>query len=99
MKIEKISSSLEVFICNHHRNGEENCADKGAKDFTDLLKKWSKDETNKQIRVFRSGCLGKCSEGMALACYPDKKFILNVKEEDLREIKKGLLEALEEIKS
>lgn len=90
---------MEVFVCNHHRDGDENCFDKGAKELTDKLKKWSKEETNKEIKVFRSGCLGKCSEGMALACFPQKKFILDVKEDDLKEIKKGLIEALEELKS
>ncbi len=99
MKNEKIKSTMEVFVCNHHRDGDENCFDKGSKDLTDKLKKWAKEETNKEIKVFRSGCLGKCSEGMALACFPQKKFILEVKEDDLEEIKKGLTEALEELKS
>ncbi len=99
MKDEEIKSFMDVFVCNHHRAGDENCLDKGAKDLTDKLKKWAREETNKEIKVFRSGCLGKCSEGMAMACFPQKKFILDVKQDDFSEIKKGLLEALEKLKS
>lgn len=61
MKDEKLKSTMEVFVCNYKRDGDECCFDKGAKDLTDKLKKWAKEETNKEIKVFRSGCLGKCS--------------------------------------
>ena len=97
MKKDKFKSEIEVYICNHHRDDRENCADKGAKDLTDKLKKWSKEEHGKQIKVIRSGCLGKCSEGIAIACYPEKKFLLEVEEDDLDEIKEGLEEALKKL--
>lgn len=90
---------MEVFICNHHRSDDENCQDKGAKVLTDNLKKWAKEETNKEIKVFRSGCLGKCSEGIAVAIYPQKDFLLEVKTSDEAEIKKGLKEALTKLKT
>src|SRR4051794_16662454 len=99
MKSEKLKSSMEVFICNHKRDNDECCFDKGSKELTDKLKKWSKEETNKEIKIFRSGCLGKCSEGIAIACFPEKKFLLDVKSEDFDEIKKGLKEALDKLKS
>ncbi|MBA2403402.1 MAG: (2Fe-2S) ferredoxin domain-containing protein [Bdellovibrionales bacterium] len=99
MKDEKLKSTMEVFVCNHKRDGDECCFDKGSKDLTDKLKKWAKEETNKEIKVFRSGCLGKCSEGIALTCFPQKKYILDVKENDFKELKKGLLEALEKLKT
>jgi predicted metal-binding protein len=99
MKDEKLKSYMEVFVCNYKRDGDENCIDKGSKDLTDKLKKWAKEETHKEIKVFRSGCLGKCSEGIAMTCFPQKKYILEVKENDLKEIKKGLLEALQELKT
>jgi len=98
MKNEKLKSIMEVFICNYKRDGEC-CFDKGSKDLTDKLKKWSKEETDKEIKIFRSGCLGKCSEGIAIACFPQKKYILEVKEDDYKEIKKGLFEALQELKT
>ena len=99
MKNGKIASNMEVFVCNHHRDDAENCLDKGSKNLTDELKKWAKEEMNKEIKVFRSGCLGKCSEGIAMACFPQKNFLLEVKSEDLVEIKKGLKEALIELKN
>ena len=97
MKDEKIKSIMDVFICNHKRDGED-CSDKGSKELTDKLKKWAKEETNKEIKVFRSGCLGRCSEGIAMACFPQKKFILEVKEDDYKEVKRTLEEALNELK-
>lgn len=95
MKKEKIHTKLEVYICNHERDDKEACAQKGSKELTDKLKKWAKEEHKGEIKVFRSGCLGKCSEGIAIACYPEKKFLLEVTPEDIKEIKKGLKEALE----
>lgn len=94
MKNEKIKTTVEVYICNHKRDESENCFDKGAKDLTDKLKKWAKEEHKGHIKVYRSGCLGKCDEGIVIACYPEKKFLLEVTPEDIKEIKKGLEEAL-----
>ncbi len=98
MNNEKIKSKIEIFVCNHGRDDKESCAEKGAKELTDNLKKWAKEETDKQVRVFRSGCLGKCSEGIAIAFYPEKKFLLDVELDDEKKIKKGLKEALENLK-
>lgn len=98
MKKEKLKTTVELFVCNYDRKGDEACFEKGAKDLTDKLKKWSKEEHKGDIKIFRTGCLGKCSEGIAMVCYPEKKFILDVKTEDLKEIKKGLEEALEKAK-
>jgi len=94
MKKENISSQLEVYICNFKRDSGENCFDSGAKELTDNLKSWAKKEYPKDIKVVRGGCLGKCSEGIAIACYPDKKFLLDVNLKDEEQIKKGLKEAL-----
>jgi predicted metal-binding protein len=68
MKQDKLKTTIEVFICNHSRDKDDNCAAKGAKELTDELKKWAKDEHKGEIKVYRSGCLGKCSEGIAVAC-------------------------------
>ena len=82
MKNEKMKSLVEYHVCQH-----EDCAEKGSKELRDKLKKWAKEHHGKDIKVFRSGCLGKCSEGMAIACYPERKFILEVKLSDSKEIK------------
>lgn len=93
MKEEKMKSYVELHVCNYKRDGDD-CISRGSKELTDKLKKWAKENHGKEIRVFRSGCLGKCSEGIAMVCYPEKKFILEAKEKDHKEIRKGLEEAL-----
>jgi len=98
MKNDEMKTIMEVFVCNHSRTDDECCASKGSKELTDKLKKWAKEEHGKDIKVYRSGCLGKCSEGIAIACYPEKNILLEVKLDDFKEIKKGLEEALERIK-
>jgi (2Fe-2S) ferredoxin len=94
MKKENINTKLEIYICNFKRDTGENCFDRGAKELTDNLKSWAKKEYPKDIKVVRGGCLGKCSEGIAMSCYPEKKYVLDIKLEDEGDIKKGLIEAL-----
>ena len=99
MKEDEIKTHMEVFICNHSRDGkDDDCASKGAKDLTDKLNKWAKEHHHKEIKVYRSGCLGKCSEGIAIACYPEKKLLLEVEPDDAKEIKEGLEEALKKFR-
>jgi (2Fe-2S) ferredoxin len=94
MKSEKFKSQIEVFVCN-----KESCCEKGAKELTDKLRKWVKEEHKGDIKIFRSGCLGRCEEGISIACFPENKYLLEVKLEDCKEIKKGLIEALEKLKN
>ncbi len=97
MKEKEIKTSIEVYVCNF---GKE-CSRCGSPDLADKLKKWAKEEHKGEIKVIRSGCLGQCDDAIAIACYQDgdKKFLLNVAEDDFKEIKKGLEEALQQIKS
>jgi (2Fe-2S) ferredoxin len=90
MKTLKLKTQSEIFICNYKRDDGENCFDKGSRELTDQIKKWAKDNHKDDIKVFRSGCLGKCSEGIAALCYPEKIFLLDIKSDDVEEIKKGL---------
>jgi (2Fe-2S) ferredoxin len=94
MKSEKLSTKKEIFVCNFKREDGENCFDRGAKEITDNLKSWAKEHHKNELKVIRSGCLGKCSQGVAILCYPEKNFLLEVNSEDIPEIKKGLEEAL-----
>lgn len=94
MKEKSMTSLLEVYICNF---GKE-CSKHNSPELADKLKKWAKEETNGEIKVVRSGCLGQCDDAIAIACYPEKKFILGADAEDFIEIKKGLIEALEKLK-
>jgi predicted metal-binding protein len=99
MKKEKLDTTVEIFICNHSRDRDEDCASKGAKDLTDKLKNWAKEEHKGDIKVYRSGCLGKCSEGIAMTCYPSKELFLKINKDDGDEIKEGLKEALKKAKA
>lgn len=90
MKKESLKSRKEIYICNFRREDGENCFDRGAKELTDNLKSWAKSEYKNEIKVVRSGCLGKCSEGIAIACYPEKELLLNVTRDDEEIIKKNL---------
>ena len=85
-----MKTQIQLFICNHKRDGDEDCAGKGAKELTDQLKKWAKEHHGQEIKVYRSGCLSKCSEGIAMASYPDKKLWTEVSPADVEEIKKDL---------
>ncbi len=92
-----MKSHVELHVCNYERKDDENCIQKGSKELTDKLKKWSKETHGKDIKIIRSGCLGKCSEGIAMACYPEKKFILEATPDDSKEIKERLEEALRKV--
>lgn len=90
MKKDHLKSEIEVFICNHKRDDKEDCFSKGGKELTDGLKKWAKEKTDKKVKVFRSGCLGKCSEGIAVLCYPKKEFFLEATPSDYQKIKEQI---------
>jgi predicted metal-binding protein len=94
MKNEKMKSILDVHICNYVRENGEGCGTLGAKQLTDDLKKWAKEETNGEIKVFRGGCQSNCAKGISMALYPERNFLVEVKVSDKEEIKEGLIEAL-----
>lgn len=98
MKKENITTKVEVYICNFERETGESCGALGAKGLTDDLKKWAKEEHKGDIKVVRSGCLGACEKGIAIACYPEKSLLHHVTKNDGEEIKKGLREALEKLR-
>lgn len=94
MKESNIPSKLEVYVCNF---GKE-CSKHNAEELASNLKKWAKEEHKGEIKVVKSGCLGQCDDCIAIAVYPHRKFLLNVKADDFGEIKKGLEEALSELR-
>ncbi len=95
MKETAIRSTLEVYVCNFGKS----CSKYGSPELADGLKKWAKNEHEGAIKVVRSGCLGQCDDAIAVACYPERKFILGVRPDDFEELKKGLEEALEKLSS
>ncbi len=95
MKETAIRSTLEVYVCNFGKS----CSKFGSPELADGLKKWAKEEHQGAIKVVRSGCLGQCDDAVAVACYPERKFILGARPNDFEELKKGLVEALEKLDS
>jgi (2Fe-2S) ferredoxin len=92
MKEKDIETKIEVYVCNF---GKE-CSKHNSDELAGKLKKWAKENHKGEIKVVRSGCLGQCDDAIAIAVYPDKKFLLNVKKGDFDDITEGLEEALKD---
>lgn len=90
MKKETIEYDVHLFVCTNHKEGRDNCANVGGADVCDSLKKWAKENHPTKVKVTRSGCLGRCSEGVAMVMHPDQKWITEVKSEDIELIKEEI---------
>jgi len=75
-----------VLVCtNMKENGKECCGMKGA----EALRAKLKDEMKKvdlTVRVSKSGCLDRCSEGVTVAIMPDDVWLGGATEADIPEI-------------
>lgn len=69
MKEQELTSEVEIYVCNFKKENGDCCYNRGAKDLTDGLKSWGKNQTQGKAKVVRGGCLGKCSEGIAFSLY------------------------------
>ncbi|HMQ10579.1 MAG TPA: (2Fe-2S) ferredoxin domain-containing protein [Oligoflexia bacterium] len=83
-----------VFVCMNQRpegHPEGCCLSKGSETILNTLKQKLRNiKTDKKIRINKSGCLGRCSEGVAVVVYPDMQWFLNVQEHDIDDIIKCL---------
>jgi (2Fe-2S) ferredoxin len=79
-----------LFFCiNERDDGRPYCAQHGAKELRDYLKKRVKDAGMAGpggIRVNTSGCLDRCSLGPVVVVYPDDVWYTYVDKEDMDEI-------------
>jgi (2Fe-2S) ferredoxin len=92
MKEESLTFKKHLFVCTFQREGSASCYPKGANQIVDELKKWVKDENlASEVKVSRSGCLGLCEKGIAAVCYPEGKWLSEIKVNDIERLKKGLL--------
>jgi len=76
-----------VFVCENKRNSpaEKSCGNAGSK-FRMLLKnEIINKKLNNEIRINRSGCLGKCSLGPCFVIYPEGKWHFNVTPDEYQE--------------
>ena len=79
-----------IFVCTHKRpdgHPKPCCADRGGNEIRDELKSMVKNQgLEGQVRVFKSGCLGGCEQGVMAVRYPDGELMMAVKKEDIQQI-------------
>lgn len=80
-----------VFFCTHHRkDGSDCCANHGAQNARDYVKKKVKDlgisSRENKIRINSAGCMDRCDEGPVIVVYPEGVWYTYVDENDLDEI-------------
>jgi (2Fe-2S) ferredoxin len=79
-----------VFFCTNQReDGSQCCAQCGAQEMRDYLKRRTKelDIAGKgQVRINTAGCLDRCEEGPVIVVYPEAVWYTYVDREDLEEI-------------
>lgn len=77
-----------MFICTNKRtDGRECCADKGALELRDRLKAWVKEKYGKKVRINNAGCMDFCAQGIATVIYPESEWHLEIKSDNLEELK------------
>jgi (2Fe-2S) ferredoxin len=78
-----------VFICQNKKEDGSGCGVLAQKDAVGFFKKNLKQNDlwgEGKIRVSRTGCLGRCSEGPTCVIYPDGVWYNYLDEDDLHEI-------------
>ena len=73
-----------VFVCENQRNSSDkkSCGKIGIPLRISLKRKIVEKKLNNKIRINKSGCLGKCSQGPCVVVYPQGKWSFDVKLED-----------------
>ncbi len=83
MRTEDKKLKAHLFICTHQRDDRASCAGAGSAQLVSELKDWVKSENLKEsIKVTRSGCLGRCEEGIAAVCYPAGQWFTELTAQD-----------------
>ncbi len=73
-----------VFVC-----GNVDCADKGSVSLLETMRRLLKDlGREKDVRVTKTSCMGRCGEGPTVAVYPDGIWYRGVRPEDADELVK-----------
>ncbi len=98
MKQATGSYDIHVFVCTNTKKGEC-CAQHGAEEIRKDLKEWSlaRPEWKKRIRINASGCLHCCSEGVAVAIYPENRWFLQVRGESTAALKAEIEKMMGEV--
>jgi (2Fe-2S) ferredoxin len=85
MEASKTPFVLTVFVCTNLRpDGRTCCSQRGSDRIRDLLKDWVKRHgLDDRVRVSKSGCLDRCSEGPNVMIFPDGIWYRGVTEADV----------------
>ena len=77
-----------IFVSENKRasSSKNSCGEVGSSILINLKREIDKRKLNKQIRINKSGCLGKCSQGPCLVIYPKGDWRFNIKTEECEEI-------------
>lgn len=87
---------LHVFVCTNNKVNKPCCAMKNAEKIRSDLKDWAKANPNwkGRVRINASGCLDQCTQGVAVAIYPQNQWLLNVDLNDLDGLKHKITELM-----
>ena len=77
-----------VFICENSRgsSSRKSCGSAGVLIRTKLKKEIVEKGLNKEIRINKSGCLGKCNKGPCVVVYPKQKWYFNTELDQCKKI-------------
>ena len=79
-----------VFFCVNQRDeGEDCCANLGARNLRDYAKKRLKElgmHGEGKMRINMAGCLGRCEKGPVMVVYPEQTWYTYLDKEDIDEI-------------
>ena len=98
MKETKSDYVTHVFVCTNTKKNGTGCAPLGADQLRASLKDWTREkpEWRGKIRVNSSGCLDRCTEGVACAIYPQNKWFVEARNENLDELKQVITDLMNE---
>ncbi len=101
MKSAESPITLHVFVCTNQKPpGKACCALSGGKELRDELKdRMAKKhpELKSKVRINASGCLDKCTEGVACVIYPQGEWITHASLKDLDQLEEKILALVKNI--
>jgi predicted metal-binding protein len=92
MEPTKSDFKCHVFVCTNQKKNGECCAPRGGEDLRRALKEWTREhpEWKGRIRINASGCLDRCTEGIAVAIYPQNEWFIKARPGDFEALKKEI---------
>jgi (2Fe-2S) ferredoxin len=93
MRPSESNVDFHVFVCTNKKEGKPCCADKGAHELRNELKKRFREhrDLKLKIRINAAGCLDKCASGIAAVLYPEGQWLEDIKIEDIDRLEELIL--------